>query len=127
MISNQIYHDEDYIIQMTVKFNSDIIDPIFAYTIRGIDGLELTGTNTLNLNYSSGLIRSGQVVTVQFSQTMILNVGNYFLALGCTKYTQDNLTVYNRIYDATVVEVISANLGTGVAFVVSDFNLMRLN
>ena len=47
---------------------------------------------------------------------MILNSGAYFLALGCTKYENDNLRVFHRIYDAVQVDVISSALATGVAF-----------
>lgn len=125
IITNQLYHDEDYIIQMTVRFDTDIIDPIFAYTLKSVDGLELTGTNSLNLNQIFGKIKAGEKATVRFNQNMILNSGQYLLSLGCTKYQDGNLTVFHRIYDAVVVEVISTTLATGIAFSVSDFSIER--
>lgn len=124
-ISSQIYHDEEYIIQITVKFNYDLIDPIFAYTLKSVDGLELTGTNSMNLHYSFGAIKAGDVITVKFSQSMILNSGMYLLSLGCTKYESDNLKVFHRIYDAVNVEVLSTTLATGVAFACSDITVER--
>lgn len=125
IITNQLYHDEDYIIQMTVRFDTDIIDPIFAYTLKSVDGLELTGTNSLNLNQIFGKIKAGEKATVRFNQNMILNSGQYLLSLGCTKYQDGNLTVFHRIYDAVAVEVISTTLATGIAFSVSDFSIER--
>lgn len=125
IITNQLYHDEDYVIQMTVKFDADIIDPIFAYTLKSVDGLELTGTNSLNLNQVFGKIKAGEKVTVRFNQNMILNSGQYLLSLGCTKYQDGNLTVFHRLYDVVAVEVISTISATGIAFSVSDFSIER--
>ncbi|EDO25731.1 predicted protein, partial [Nematostella vectensis] len=42
IVTHQIYHNEEYILQLTVKFNEAIIDPIFAYSIKSVEGLELT-------------------------------------------------------------------------------------
>ncbi len=126
IITNQLYHDEDYVIQMTVKFDADIIDPIFAYILKSVDGLELTGTNSLNLNQVFGKIKAGEKVTVCFNQNMVLNSGQYLLSLGCTKYQDGNLTVFHRIYDVVAIEVISTTFGAGVAYAVSDFSFQRL-
>lgn len=124
-ITTQLYHNEEYTIEMSVRFNCDITDPIFAFTIRGIDSLELTGTNSLNLNENFGLIKAGEVVTVKFRQIMILNSGHYFLALGCTKFNNDNLTVFHRMYDILPIEVMSTVVATGVAFSVSEIGVIR--
>ena len=124
-ITNHVYHNEDYTVQISVKFNIDILDPIFAFTFRDVNGLELTGTNSLNLNQDFGLIKNGEIITVKFNQTMILNSGQYFLSLGCTKYTSNNLTVFHRIYDAVMIDVIASNLGTGIAFSISDIQVLK--
>ncbi len=115
-VTNQIYHNEVYSVVMKIKFNKDILDPIFAYTIKNVHGLELTGTNSLNLNQVFGLIKSGEIVKVTFKQKMILNSGQYLLALGCTKFVNDNLTVYHRIYDAVAMDIVSSVMATGFAF-----------
>ena len=115
-ITNQLKHDEEYTILMSIKFNKDIIDPIFAYTFKSVDGMEMTGTNSNYLNEVFGKIKAGEIITVKFKQKMILNSGAYFLALGCTKYENDNLKVFHRIYDAVQVDVVCQALATGVAF-----------
>lgn len=115
-ITNHIRHDERYTILMTTKFHQDITDPIFAYTFKSVDGMEITGTNTNNLNMAFGKITKGEIVTVRFTQKMILNSGAYFLALGCVKYNDDGLKAFHRIYDAVNVEITSLVLATGLAF-----------
>lgn len=124
-ISNYLKHNEEYTILITVKFNQDIIDPIFAYTFKSVDGMELTGTNTNNLNEVFGKIEAGEIITIKFKQKMILNSGTYFLALGCTKYENDNLRVFHRIYDAVQVDVVSPTLATGIAFSPTELILER--
>lgn len=124
-ITNHLRHDENYTILMTVKFHQDIIDPIFAYTFRSVDGMELTGTNSNNLHVVFGTVKKGEIITVEFTQKMILNSGVFFLALGCTKYENDNLRVFHRIYDAVQVEVVSPTLATGVAFSPSQLKYER--
>jgi teichoic acid transport system ATP-binding protein len=124
-ISNYLKHNEKYTILITVKFNQDIIDPIFAYTFKSVDGMELTGTNTNNLNEVFGKIEAGEIITIKFKQKMILNSGAYFLALGCTKYENDNLRVFHRIYDAVQVDVVSPTLATGIAFSPTELILER--
>ncbi|KHG32921.1 ABC transporter ATP-binding protein [Sulfurospirillum sp. MES] len=126
-ITNHLRHDEDYTIFMTVKFNQDIIDPIFAYTFKSVDGMELTGTNSNNLNEVFGKIQAGEIITIEFTQKMILNSGSYFLALGCTKYENDNLKVFHRIYDAVAVDVVSPTLSTGIAFSCTKLKYERIN
>lgn len=124
-ITNSLYHNSEYIVQMSVRFHSDIIDPIFAFTIRGVDSLELTGTNSLYLNNFLGLIKAGEVITVRFSQLMILNAGQYFLALGCTKYANDELTVFHRLYDILPLDVVSTNFGVGIAYSTSEIDIVK--
>ena len=126
-ITNYLRHNEEYIILMTVKFNQDIIDPIFAYTFKSVDGMELTGTNSNNLNEIFGKIKKGEIITIKFTQKMILNSGAYFLALGCTKYENDNLKVFHRIYDAVCVDVVSSALATGIAFSTTKIEYRKIN
>ena len=124
-MSNLIYHNEKYTIQMSVKFKTDIIDPIFAYTIKSVDGLELTGINTMILKKNIGLISKGEITHVSFTQKMILNTGQYLLSLGCTKYQNDGLVVFHRIYDAVEINVVSTEQATGIAFSNSEIEIIR--
>ncbi|MCI8824636.1 MAG: ABC transporter ATP-binding protein [Lachnospiraceae bacterium] len=106
-ISNSIYKGEEFAIRMKVKFHKAINRPIFAFTIKDIKGTEITGTNTMleNTNLKEG--KAGEIVSVQFKQSMDLQGGQYLLSLGCTGYEVEEFVVYNRLYDACNIEVLS--------------------
>ncbi len=106
-VSNSIYKGDEFAIRMKIRFNQDITRPIFAFTIKDIKGTEITGTNTMleDANMEKG--KKGQVVAVQFRQKMDLQGGQYLLSLGCTGYELEEFVVYNRLYDACNIEVLS--------------------
>lgn len=125
-ITNHLNHGDNYTILLSVVFHLDILDPIFAFTIKSVDGMELTGTNSNNLGQVFGLVKNGERITIEFNQKMVLNSGNYFLALGCTKFESNVLKVFHRIYDAVSIDVVSAVSATGVAFSESKIKFERL-
>ena len=106
-ISNSIYKGEEFAIRMKIKFNKDIDRPIFAFTIKDIKGTEITGTNTMLEDNNMEKGRKGDIVSVQFVQNMDLQGGQYLLSLGCTGYEVEEFVVYNRLYDACNIEVLS--------------------
>lgn len=100
-------HGQPFAIVMKVRFKANIEDPIFAYTIKDIKGLEITGTNTHFKRLATGTRRPGELVTVTFRQTLNLQAGGYALSLGCTGYERGGLVVYHRLYDVLLFQVIS--------------------
>ena len=106
-ISNSIYKGEEFAIRMKIKFNKDIDRQIFAFTIKDIKGTEITGTNTMLEDNNMEKGRKGDIVSVQFVQNMDLQGGQYLLSLGCTGYEVEEFVVYNRLYDACNIEVLS--------------------
>lgn len=106
-ISNSIHKGEEFAIRMKIKFNKDIDRPIFAFTIKDIKGTEITGTNTMLEESNMDKGKKGDVVSVQFVQNMDLQGGQYLLSLGCTGYEVEEFVVYNRLYDACNIEVLS--------------------
>lgn len=124
-ITNYLKNNEEYCVIITARFYKDVMDPILAYTFKSADGAELTGTNTNNLDIVFGKVSAGETITVKFSQKMILNSGSYLLALGCTKYQNDGLKVFHRIYDAVHVDVVSNQLATGIAYYPTDIEIKR--
>ena len=106
-ISNSIYKGEEFAIRMKIKFIKDIDRQIFAFTIKDIKGTEITGTNTMLEDNNMEKGRKGDIVSVQFVQNMDLQGGQYLLSLGCTGYEVEEFVVYNRLYDACNIEVLS--------------------
>lgn len=106
-IQTVINNNDEYIIKMKVKFNEDVEEPIFALSIKDIKGLELAGVNTKVYETKTGNYKKGDVVTVEFKQSIPLNPDRYTLSFGCTKFnTKGDLEVFDRKYDAIFLEVL---------------------
>ncbi len=99
-------YGEDFNIILKVKFNQDIQDPIFAFTIKDLKGLEITGTNTHMKHISTGIYKKGDIATIKFTQKANLQIGKYALSIGCVNLDESGIDVHCRIYDAIYFEVI---------------------
>ena len=98
---------------MRVRFRKTIANPIFAFTIKDIKGLEITGTNTFFKHVDTGTCRAGEIVEAAFRQDLNIQAGRYALSLGCTGFEGDRLVVHHRLYDVVLFEVISDKLMVG--------------
>lgn len=106
-INSGIIKGNDFKIRMKVHFNSDLQDPIFAFTIKDTQGTEITGTNTMYENISSGPVKTGDEKIITFTQNMNLQGKTYLLSLGCVGFSNNKFTVYHRLYDVCDIDVIS--------------------
>lgn len=102
-----LHNGRPFSIRMKVEFHADVESPIFAYTIKDLKGMEVTGTNTYFKKCETGSFRKGERVSVVFNQTLNCQCGRYSLCLGCTGWEPDNLAVYHRLYDVLLFEVVS--------------------
>lgn len=112
-ISNTIYKMKEFTVAMRIKFNEDILNPIFAFSIKDIKGNELTGTNTVIEKIETGYVKAGEIIEIKFTQIMRLQGGQYLLQLGCTGFVGDDFVVYNRLYDSCCVQVVSNKTTVG--------------
>ncbi len=103
-----IEYNTEFIIVMKVKFFETIIEPIFAFTLKDIKGLEITGTNSSMKYVTTNTYEKEQMVTVTFSQKANLQPGQYALSLGCVNMNDNGVEVYSRIYDAILFDVIGS-------------------
>ena len=106
-ITTSIVKNTYFQICMKVRFNRTIQDPIFAFTIKDLQGTEVTGTNTMYENISCGPVSEGEEKTVVFTQKMNLQGRSYLLSLGCVGFSDNRFTVYHRLYDCCDINVIS--------------------
>ncbi|MDE6675664.1 MAG: ABC transporter ATP-binding protein, partial [Acetatifactor sp.] len=107
MRSNAILKGSVFSIHMKVAFHEHIQAPIFAYSIKNVIGVEITGTNTMLEKAYLDSGEPGQVKEIVFTQEMNLQGGEYLLSLGLTGYEGDNFQVYHRLYDALNLSVVS--------------------
>jgi len=106
-------YDANFSIVMKVQFNETIDNPIFAFTLKDVRGLEITGTNTYMKHVVTGTYNDGDTLTVTFKQKANLQLGKYALSLGCVNLNEKGVEVYNRIYDAMLFEVIGSEQMVG--------------
>ena len=105
--SSAIIKGQECSVHMTVQFAEDIPEPIFAYTIKNIKGVEITGTNTMVEKAFLEPVGAGSVKHIVFTQKMDLQGGEYLLSLGVTGYEKEDFQVYHRLYDVLNLTVIS--------------------
>ncbi len=106
-ITNNICKGSLFKIKLRAKFYATIIDPIFAFTILNLQGIDITGTNTMYENTGILEVKSGEEKIVTFTQFMNLQGGEYLLSLGLTGYKDGKFIVYHRLYEACNIIVVS--------------------
>lgn len=94
-------------VYMTVHFEEDIQEPIFALTIKNIKGVEITGTNTMVEKAFLEPVKAGSTKEITFTQRIDLQGGEYLLSLGVTGFENEDFQVYHRLYDVINLTVIS--------------------
>ncbi len=124
-ITNNIQKNTDFRIRMKVKFHKDIDEPIFAFTIKDLQGTEVTGTNTMYEQVNFGLVKAGEEKVIEFSQNMNLQGRNYLLSFGCVGYHDNDFLVYNRLYDVCNINVISDKNTVGFYDMNSTVKVLR--
>ncbi len=94
-------------ITMQVHFEHDIEAPIFAFTIKNIKGVEITGTNTMVEKAFLSPVKAGSDMVITFTQKIDLQGGEYLLSFGVTGFAKEEFQVYHRLYDVINMTVIS--------------------
>ncbi len=107
MLSSSIMKGGRFTIKSKVAFHSEIDNPIFTYTIKNLQGLAITGTNTMYEKENIGRVKEGDIYLATFEQEMNLQGGEYLLSISCTGYENGDFCVYHRLYDVLNITVIS--------------------
>lgn len=106
-IANVIEKGEVCTIKMKVLFHQEVKEPIFAFTLKNLMGIEITGTNTMVEKQPIEPKKAGDIQVVSFTQRMTLQGGEYLLSLGCTGYEREEFKVHHRLYDVCSLGVVS--------------------
>lgn len=102
-----ILKGSEYTMHMRVRVNEHIPAPIFAFSLKNVQGTEITGTNTAIEKCFLDCVEPGQVKDITFTQRMTLQGGEYLVSLGVVGYRGDTFEVYHRLYDVLNVTVVS--------------------
>lgn len=90
-ITNTIEKGTVFTIKMKVRFNKQVSDPIFAFTIKDLQGMDITGTNTFYEDIETKQANPGDVQVIEFQQEMNLQGKQYLLSFGCTGILEQTL------------------------------------
>lgn len=107
LITNTLMKGSTFSVRMKVAFHEDISEPIYAFTIKNMQGIEITGTNTMYEKADVQPKKAGEFQEVTFTQKLDLQGGEYLVSLGCTGYRNGEFTVFHRLYDVCSLMVIS--------------------
>ena len=105
--SNAIIKGDEFKIHMIVEFYENLPAPIFAFSIKDVKGIEITGTNTMFEKAFLEPVTKGEKKEIVFTQKMSLQGGSYLLSFGLTGYEGSTFKVYHRLYDIMDISVIS--------------------
>ncbi len=100
------------VLSLLVAFYRDVEFPIYGLTLKSPDGIMLFGTNSRDINSCSPPIHSrkcGDVDRVNFSITLNLTEGDYFLSVGVAEDSGGEQTPLDRRYDAIHIFVTSTH------------------
>lgn len=121
---NSVNNTDKITIKMKVRFNEMIDEPIFAMSIKDFKGLEYGGVNTVANKKLTGTFKKGDIVTVSFTQVIPIAPEKYAISFGCTKFDHNgNLEVFDREYDALLIEVLADRECLGLVNLKSDIDV----
>lgn len=112
--------------RMKVRFNEPVKSPIYAYTIRDIRGLNITGSNTFFKHIDIKKANAGDIFIINFTIEMMLNPGHYLISYGCTGFEDGQCIIYERRYDHMAFEVVSDTVAVGIVDLDPDIEVVKL-
>lgn len=96
---------------VSVRFNRDVVRPIFGMTIKTKEGVTVAGTNSELLSsevHTHGLGVAGSGVVVQMDFKCLLATGDYFISIGVASRAEEAVVPHDRRYDAVHFSVAPA-------------------
>ena len=96
-----------FTVRMKIRAKDTVMEPVFAFTIKNLKGIEICGTNTTLEKVPVPRMEAGDEHVVEFTQRIDLRGGEYLLSLGCTGYQDGSFRVFHRLYDVISLTVIS--------------------
>ena len=121
--TNAIIKGTSFKIVLEAEVYEDLEAPIFAFTLKNVQGTEITGTNTMIEKKITEGIKGGTKLTIEYIQDMNLQGGEYLLSLGLTGFEKGVFTVYHRLYDCINITVVSDKDSVGYYDMNSEVNI----
>lgn len=90
-----------------VMFHKTVKEPIFTYSFKNVQGVTITGSNTMFERVIVEKAKAGECYVATFEQEMWLQGGEYLLSISCTGYRNGEFKAYHRLYDVLNITVVS--------------------
>ena len=98
--SAMVTQGEHIEIGVEVLFKSEVEEIIYGIDIRTVEGIQVFGTNTLQLDREIGSKKAGEKVRVNYNFPLNLVAGDYFVSIGVATQLEDgSVEPLDRRYD----------------------------
>ena len=117
-----------FFINYLVRFDADVVDPVFAMMIKTREGIAVYGTDTLYLKSKKHRFSAGAQIRVSFQLENNLVPGIYYLNCGVRDDSGEKPVFMNRLVDVAIFRVThvdEASTGTGLADMRAFFALEK--
>jgi len=95
---------------------SEIVEPIYALTLKDVRGQEIYGNNTYFQNQTPPNVPAGGAVEVVFNMQLNVQPGVYFISLGWVCLMNAEVRVIHRRYDVLRFDVMPRDRSFGLAY-----------
>jgi lipopolysaccharide transport system ATP-binding protein len=113
---------EEGIFRIRVGFKTLIKDVVVGITIRNNIGLDMYGVNTLWKNMNIGKCRVGDVLVVEFKQTIMLGRGDYYVNVAINEKAPEGLIRLDWVPDMIQFSVVQGEEYLGFFDLNSDIS-----
>lgn len=112
-LTNTVLKGEPFQIKVAIRLHEDLPGLISTMSVKNNQGVILMGTNTFLEGISLDEAKKGDVIVVTYNQTMHLQPGQYLLSISATRYENDEVHVFHRLYDVVSIDVIGTKTTVG--------------
>jgi lipopolysaccharide transport system ATP-binding protein len=106
---------EDVTLQLAIRFEQTVINPIFGFTVKTKEGVTVYGTNSFLLDCEAArtMGQPGTTVQARLTFTNRLATGDYFISIGIASRNGEEIIPHDRRYDSIhfIVEPTPKMLG----------------
>lgn len=103
-------------VTIVCEATADIPDPIYALTVKGVNGQEIFGTNTYFQGQNPPAVPAGARSEVVFDLQLNILPGVYFVSLGWVRLVNAEVMVIHRRYDVLRFDVLPRDKSFGLAY-----------
>lgn len=103
-------------VRLLCRAYREVLDPIYAVTLKDGRGQEIFGTNTYFLNLPQPAVAPDNRVEVWFDLQLNIQPGVYFLSTGWVRIVDGEVHVVQRRYDVVRFDILPRDRSFGLAY-----------